>query len=346
MPAVRRRRGLTLAAALTALAAAAPAAADAATVTVTGDDGNPVAVTAAAPPTIRNMRPAVGVAFAPGDGRYTLTVTTAGGLAASQGASCRSRASGGPYSVDYAGNGAYAITVTNFAPDDFACATPLSRESFAFAIVAGTVLEQLKLPFLLREPGSFSTNVLGLRLLLNPGADSHEVRFAQNGTVGPDGAIVGNSAEASADRMTGVTQLRFANPGFYTVVARPKRFVGSGQIGAPWSAPVRVLVLAPFDVSGGLRFLDSRGPSYRVRIQLREKSARGRVSVALARGRTGGKYRSMGSARISSSGTVTKRFKAGRTGSYRLRFTYRGAGAIGGGRVTFPIRIKRQISFG
>lgn len=346
MPAVRRHRGLTLAAALTALAAATPAAADAATVTVTGDNGNPVAVPAGAPPVIRNMRPEVGVAFPPGEGRYTLAVTTGAGTAASRGTDCSPRALLGPYNVDYAGNGPYTVTVTNFAAEDFTCATPLSTERYVFGIVAGTLLEQPKLPFLLREPGSFSTNVLGLRLLLNPGADTHEVRFAPNATVGSDGGIVGNSAETQADRMTGVAQLRFPGPGFYTVVARPKRFVGSGNIGAPWSPPVRVLVVAPFDVSGSLQFLDSRGPSYRVRIQLREKSARGRVAVALARGKRGGKYRSLGSARISSAGTVTKRFRAGRAGAYRLRFTYKGAGAIGGGRVTFPIRIARRFSFG
>ena len=346
MPAVRRRHGLILAAALGAVAAAAPAAADAATVTVTGENGNPVAVTAAAPPVIRNMRPAVGVAFPPGEGRYTMTVTTAGGNAASRGASCRSRAVSGSYPVDYAGNGPYVITLTNFAANDFGCSTPQSSESYAFAIVAGTALEQPREPFLLREPGNFSTNVLALRLLLNPGADTHEVRFAPNATVGPDGAIAGNSAETTADRMTGVAQLRFPGPGVYTVVARPKRFVGSGQVAAPWSAPVRVVVVAPFDVSGGLRFLDSRGPSYSVRVQLRETSARGRVSVSLARGKRGGRYRSVGSARISRSGTITKRFRATRAGAYRLRFTYRGAGTIGGGRVTFPIRIARRISFG
>ncbi len=346
MPAVRLRRGLILSAAFTALAAAAPAGAAAASVTVTADNGNPVAVTPAAPPIIRNMTPEVGVAFPPGEGRYTLTVTTANGNAVSRGSGCSSRGALGPYRVDYAGNGGYLVTVTNFAADDFNCARPLSAERSGFGIVAGTALAQPTAPFLLREPGSFSTNVLSLPVALNPGADTHEVRFAPNATVGPDGAIVGNSTKTSADTTTGMAQLRFEAPGVYTVVARPTRFTAAGEIGAPWSKPVQVIVVAPFDVSGGLRFLDSRGPSYAVRIRLREKSARGRVSVSLARGKRGGRYRSVGSARISSSGTVTKRFRAGRAGAYRLRFTFKGTQTIGGGRVTFPIRIARRISFG
>lgn len=65
MPATCRRHGLIL---------AAPAAADAASVTVSGDDGNPVAVPAGAPPIIRNMSPSVGVGFPPGEGRFTLAV--------------------------------------------------------------------------------------------------------------------------------------------------------------------------------------------------------------------------------------------------------------------------------
>lgn len=105
---------------------------------------------------------------------------------------------------------------------------------------------------------------------------------------------------------------------------------------------MRVLVLAPFDVSGGLEFLDSRGSSHSVRIRLRETSARGRVSVTLARGSRGGKYRSVGSARISQAGTVTKRFRTSRPGVYRLRFTYAGAGTIRRPSATFPIRINRS----
>lgn len=115
-----------------------------------------------------------------------------------RGADCDPRALRGSYPVDYAGNGAYGVTVTNFDAQDFTCATPLSTEKFCFGIVAGTTVQQPTAPFLLRQRGSFDINVLGL----NPGADPHEVRFAPDATVGPDGAIVGNSAKTTADKMT------------------------------------------------------------------------------------------------------------------------------------------------
>jgi len=330
---------------LAMMALAAPAAADAASVSVTGDDGNPIAVAPGAPPTIRNMRPDVGVAFPPGDGRYKITITNAAGNAVNNATSCRSRSLLGPYTVEYTGNGAYVVTITNFAANDFNCVTPQTTETFGFFIAASTAVTA-PATHLLRAPGSFATNPLAVSVAQNPGASSLEVRFAPFATIGPDGAIAGNSTRTIADSATGVAQLRFDGPGVYTVVARPTRFSSAGEVGGPWSAPVRVVVLAPFDISGGLQFLDSRGPSYSVRIQLREKSARGRVSVALARGSRGGKYRSLGSAKISSLGTVTKRFRARRAGAYRLRFSYRGAQSILGGRAVFPIRIRRTISFG
>ncbi len=345
MPSPRTRRAVAAALALGALTAGAPAVAGAATVTVTGDDGNPVAVPAGAPPTIRNMKPDVGVAFPPGEGRYRLTVTNAAGAAVSSGADCFSRGTLGPFGVNYTGNGSYVVTVTSFARDDFKCATPQSTESFAFVIEAFTVVTQPTAPFLLRAPSSFTPSTLALPLLQNPGADTLEVRFAPNATLAPDRAIVGNSTKTSADP-NAIAQLRFQGPGVYTVVARPTRFTSAGEIGGPWSAPVKVFVAAPFDVSGGLQFLDSRGPSYSVRIKLREKSARGRVSIALARGTKGGKYRSIGSARISALATVAKRFRVTRAGTYRLRFTFKGSQTTFGGRVTYPIRITRRFTSG
>lgn len=345
MPSPRIRRSAAAALAFTALAAAAPAAASAASVTVTGDDGNPVAVPAGAPPTIRNMKPEVGVAFPPGEGRYSLSITGANGAAAALPIDCFSQTSRFPTRANYAGNGAYTVTVTNFAASDTKCATPLSTESYPFTIAASTSLAPPAGPFLLRAPRSFTTNAYSLPVALNPGADSHEVRFAADAVLGPDGGIAGNSLEAFVDP-AGAAIVRPPAPGVYTVVARPIRYSSAGEVGGPWSAPVKLVVTAPFDVSGGLQFLDSRGPSYSVRIQLREKTARGRVSIALARGTKRGKYKSLGSAKISSLGTVSKRFKVTRAAAYRLRFTFKGSTTIVGGRVTFPIRITRRITFG
>ena len=70
----------------------------------------------------------------------------------------------------------------------------------------------------------------------------------------------------------------------------------------------------------------------------------GRVSVALARGTKGGKYRSLGSVKVSHH-SVTKRFRATRAGTYRLRFKYKGNSAVAGGFEVDKIRITRRITF-
>jgi hypothetical protein len=340
----RLRLGVLAALALTA---AAPAAADAATVTVTGDDGAPVVIAAGAPPTVRNMRPEVGVAFPPAPGRYQLSVVNAAGTSVSSGVSCISRSYTSPSRVNYSGNGVYTITLVNYGEKDSSCATPLSTETYQFGIAASTALTAPPGRFLLRAPGSFATNVLPLPVALNPGADSHEVRFAPDATLGPDGAIAGPSKETSPDSTTGLAPLRFDGPGVYTVVARATRFSSIGELGSPWSAPVRVVAVAPFDASGGLQLVDSRGPSYSVRLQLREKSARGHVTVALARGTKRGTFHTLGRrVSISSLGTVTKRFRVTHAAAYRLRFTYKGSTTILGGRLTFPIRITRGFVSG
>jgi hypothetical protein len=346
VPTPRIRRATTALLALGAVAAAAPAMASAAaTVTVTGDTGAPVPVPAGAPPTVRNMSPEMVVAFPPGGGKFKLTVTAPNGTAASSGRTCSFKTSKATEFISYSGNGAYTATVTNYGDDDSACATPLGTETYAFVVGASTSVTPPPGTFLLRSPGSFSTGVLALPVAINPGASSTEVRFGPNAQLAPDGGILSASTLTYADHATGQAQLRFPGPGVYTVVARPTRSSGAG----PWSPPIQVVVAAPFDVSGGLLFLDSRGPSYSVRIRLREASARGRVSIAIARRdskKRYGKYRSLGSARISSRSEVSKRFKVGKAGTYRLRFSYKGTQTIAGGRITFPIRITRRITFG
>lgn len=341
MPSPRIRRSAAVVAALGTLAAAAPAVAGAATASVTGDDGNPVNVPAGAPPTIRNMSPQVGVAFPPGDGRYSLQVTNAAGAAASSGTTCFRTTSLFPERVNYSGNGAYTINVTTYGADDSACAKPLATERFVFVIGASTSITPPAGPHLLRAAGSFVTNPLMLAVNLNPGATNHEVRFAKNATLAPDGSIVGATGQAFVDSTTGMARASFDGPGVYTFVARPTRYASAGEVGGPWSPPVQVVVRAPFDFKPGIDFTDSRGPSYRVRATLREASARGRVRISLARGTKGGKYRSLGTAKISSRGTITKRFTARKTGKYRLRFTYRGSQTIAAGSGTIVIEVRR-----
>ena len=57
---------------------------------------------------------------------------------------------------------------------------------------------------------------------LNPGADSYEVKYAANATVGPDGGIVGETESAFVDRSTGQARVTFSKPGRYTFVIRDR----------------------------------------------------------------------------------------------------------------------------
>jgi hypothetical protein len=333
------RRALLAAAAITATAAGA-APAHAATVTVTGDDGNPVALAQGAPAQIRQMSPTVGIAFPPAPGRFSLAITGPDGAAVASPLTCFTNSSF-TRSVEYRGNGAYTVGVANYASDDRTCARPVSTEVYTFAIGAGVALAQPAARFLIRAPNSFSRNTLNLPVAVNPGAGTHELRYAAGGVIGPDGAISGPSDTAFVNPTTGTAGLTFRDPGTYTAVARAAR----GQWFTPWSPPVRIQAVVPFDLQS-VTFPDARGPSYRLRGTIREKAIRGRVNLAIARGTKRGKYRSLGSVRISSKGTFTKRFRQRRTGTYRLRVRYKGSSLAAGGTVVGRIRITRRVAFG
>jgi hypothetical protein len=108
---------------------------------------------------------------------------------------------------------------------------------------------------------------------------------------------------------------------------------------------VTVSVVAPFDLER-VSFPDSRGPSYKLRGQVRERVARGKVTISIARGKKKGKFHRIGKAKINSKGRFTKRFTVRRTGTYRLRYTYKGSSLVAGGRVTEQVRISRRVFFG
>ena len=109
------------------------------------------------------------------------------------------------------------------------------------------------------------------------------------------------------------------SPGRWLIVARAK----AGDFFTPWSAPVNVTAIAPFDLER-TSFPDSRGPSYKVRGQVRERARPRQGHVSIARGKKKGKFRRIGKAKINSKGRFTKRFKVRKTGRYRLRYTLQG----------------------
>jgi hypothetical protein len=324
------------------VAGAFPAAAGAVALTVTGDNGAPTPITPGL--TIRNMDPDVGIGLAAGENaRYSATFVGPDGVAAASPVSCFSI--GTNRNIDFRGNGVYTVAIQGFAANDFSCRTPVGAPtSYAFTIGAGTALTAPAGRVLIREANSFTRKPVVLPIALNPGALTHEIRYAANGVVGPDGAISGASDSTSADRTTGTTQLSLTKPGRYVVVARAQGFSSStGQFFTPWSPPVVVNAVAPFDI-GSSRVLDSRGPSYRISVKLREESARGRVSIAYRRG-SRGRFRSLGSSRLSSKGSFTKRFTIGRAGTYQMRFRFRGSSTVASGTVVQRFRISRRVVF-
>jgi hypothetical protein len=336
----RRVRLVAAGTAAIAILAAVPGTAGAVGATVTGDDGNPVPFNGE--PSIRNMSPKVALQLAGNEKAYSATFTGPDGLGTSAPIDCYTIPVN--RSQDYRGNGAYTITVQAFS--DTRCKTPVGgQQIYRYSINASVALTGPATRVLIRQPNSYVTQPVTLPFAGNPGALGNEIRYAANAVVGPDGAITGPSAEGFVDTATNTVPLRLTTPGRYTVVARAKGFsTASGQFFSPWTAPVVVDAVAPFDVQRSST-LDARGPRYQVRIQFAEPSIRGRVNIAIARGSKRGRYRSYGTAKISSKATITKRFTLRRTGTYRLRLRYKGSATVAGGSVVTKFRVSRRFAF-
>jgi hypothetical protein len=324
-------------AAITA-ALALPAAAPAATVTITGDTGTPVTLTAGAPAAIRHMHPDVNVALAAPEKSFSLSV--AGPVAAA--ASPRTCGTSNiPWGVDYQGNGTYTVNVTTYT--DTSCKQGAKPASYPVTIGGSVALQAPPGPVLTRQPNSFVTNTVQVPVGLNPGALTHELRVALNGVIGPDGGISGPSKEVFADTATGTAAVRLDAPGTYVMVGRATGYTGgAGQFFTPWSAPITIKALAPFDMASAPRCTDCRGPRYKIRGELREKSARGKVTIKIARGGKGGKFRSIGKAKLKG-GVFSKKLTLRRPGVYRAKYIFKGSATTAAGSVTVKFRVTRRF---
>lgn len=338
MPAHRSAQ-LAVATATAALLAAATApAALAASATVTGADGSPVPLSPTSVARIGTLAPVVDVAQTAGGGRYAVTVTDPAGNAAAAPTACEDPARPTRTGLPYRGNGVYTVSVTSFLPTDVTCQTPIGPpEGFRFEIAGGVTVNR-RSPFVLRAPGSTRLAPLALPVALAPGADRHEVRWSRSLRIARDGTVKGRTQRGEVNAAAGAATLTFARPGVYTVVARALR----NGIGTPWSKPVRVRVLAPFDLQS-VRYTDRSGPDFRMVGQVRERSARGRVTVAIARGARGGRFTPIGTARLSGSATFTAGFTAIRAGAYRLRFSYDGSRSVARGQAQITVRVGTAI---
>jgi hypothetical protein len=284
------------------------------------------------------MHPDVNVALGGTERAFALTV--AGPVAAA--ASPRNCGTTNiPWGVDYQGNGTYTITVTTYT--NTTCTAGAKAASYPVVINAGVSLTAPPGPVLTRQPNSFVTNTLQIPVALNPGALTHDLRVALGGVLAPDGSISGPSKQVFADTTTGTAAVRLDAPGTYLMVGRATGYTGAaGQFFSPWSAPITFRAYAPFDFAGAPTFPDRRGPRYKLRVQLREKSARGKVTIKLARGNKGGRFRSIGKARIRG-GVFKKKFTLHRPGVYRARFVFKGSATTAPGTVTTKFRITRRF---
>jgi hypothetical protein len=330
---------------MAALAAAsvAPSVASAAvSVTVTGDDGNPIAL--GGPINMRNMNPQLGVTAGTTD-RYTLTVVGPTGTKVASSIDCLLGFNTSGRSVDYVGNGVYTVTVTTYPSGNTACNTPTGTQTLSFTITASTALGQPTTAVLTRKAGSVIPNTVNLPIDLNPGALSTEAWVARNVTPNPDGSLPGTPVQIFPDSTTKTVPVRLdQGPGLYVVAAHAKSFTGSfnPQTFGPWATPATIRAFAPFDTQK-FTWTDTRGPSYRFSAVIRATGATGRVSIGIRRG-SKGRFRSHGKVRIRHH-RISKRLSLPRTGTYQLRLGYGGNSTVASGSEVRSFRITRRISF-
>jgi hypothetical protein len=334
--------GRFLATAIVAAALCGPATANAAvSATVTGDDGNPAALTPGVPLPIRNMDLKAIGHVDPADAKgFILKVVGPDGVAATTDSFCQDT----KYSientryVDYRGNGTYSFVVSLFADAD--CKTGQKDVNYAWTVNAGVAISPPAPTMLIRQPNSFTTITQLFNFAGNPGATGYDIKYAKGATVLPDGSLSSPALkDGFVDSATGKVQLIGARePGTYTVVARAH----NGSYNTPWTAPVNFNLIAPFDLSSR-SFPDPRGPSYQVRAVVGEPSAAGsRVTVAVAKGKKGKHFRTLGKPKVNSKGAITLRFRL-KLGTYRMRYSFKGSSTVARGTVYDVVRIKRVL---
>jgi hypothetical protein len=333
-----------MALALAVMVLAAPASAQAAvTGTVTGDDGNPVALTAGTPLSLRNMDVTAVSRVEAGDaGSFKAVALDPAGVPAESGTTfCWNTrfTNEDRHLVSYRGNGTYTLQISLFNDTD--CKTPKSTVNLTWTVGAAVALVAPPGPLFTRAADSFSTAIQQLDFTQNPGAGTYEIKFAKGGVVQADGSISSPALkDGFLNRGTGKVEIIGASePGDYVVVARAK----SGDYFTAWSAPITLRLMAPFDFVTR-SFPDQRGPRYSVRGTVRETSAAGsRVTVSAAKGKNGKKFRRLGRARINSKGVFKLNFTIRQRGTYRLRYSFGGNATVARGTIYEVIRIRRVL---
>jgi hypothetical protein len=319
----------------------APGAASAAVgLSISGDDGNPIALGSTI--NMRNMNPLLGISSTSAD-FFNLSVTGPNGAKVASDLSCFSAYNTSQKPVDYVGNGTYTVVLTTFTNNT--CTAGASARSLPFTITASTALGQPQTAVLTRKAGSVVPNTVNIPIDLNPGALSTEAFVERNVAANPDGSLPGTPEQLFPDPTTKTVAVRLdKGPGFYVVAAHAKGYTGgfNPQAFGPWATPVAIHAFAPFDTQK-FSWTDTRGPSYRFSAVIRATGATGTVTVGIRRG-SKGKFRSYGKTKIRKH-RVSKRVRLPRTGSYQMRLGYKGNSTVAGGSEVRSFRITRRISF-
>jgi len=337
----RGRKALLAVSAAVAAAAIAPVAANAAVgVTVTGDDGAPVALGGTL--NIRNMSPQLGITATAATDRWSVSATGPNGAIVASDSGCAEGVTTATRYVDYVGNGTYTVLLKTYAAD---CTTVTATQALPFTITASTAITPPPGPALTRQPGTVIVNTVTLPIDLNPGALSTDAFVERNVVPNADGSLPGAPVQVFPDTTAKTIAVRLdQGPGVYAVAAHAKGYTGSmnPQAFGPWATPVGIRAYAPFDLQK-FTWTDQRGPSYRFSAVIRATGASGRVNVAIGRG-TKGKYRSLGTAKISRH-RFSKRFRLSSRGTYRIRFKYKGNATVAGGFEVRKFQITRRVFF-
>lgn len=351
VPAVLGSTALTYRSVATALVGvgvlALPASAGAKfSVALTADGSGTQALTASGL-TIGDPSPRISVAKPAGVQGFNLSIQGPDGGDPLTYADCKAEPVAG-VPVSYRGNGDYVVKVT---PVDVAngC-VPGAPEFYRFRVVAGAAIVPPSPVLLSRHAEADNQLAHPFRVSFPLGA-TPEVTVARGAVnVGPDGKIPGASdlllGTANADRRTGAANLAFPSRGTYSVFSRARI---AGRRFTPWSPPTVVRVVDPFEIRR-VRFLDRRGPSYRIAAWARDKKlGRVRVRIYLARGSRqktknptkAREYRRIATVKVKKKGRFTKRFRTHRRGLYRLRLVYEGSHWFAPGDSVTKIRFPR-----
>ena len=344
-----RTRSSLAAVASAASLLALPAAASAVSVTVTDDAGQPAALTEGSALPIRNMSPVIAPTFGASEKRYTLDMSDPAGKSDPLNVRCAKTADTDPTrAVTYTGNGTYTLKFTTFPnEDDVYCEQGAQTQTFAFTVNALTRLTPPATTLLYRSSGlGFKDPVFTYEL--NPGAQSYRLVYAYSAILSPSNEIIGEYKSDDYREIgvgtppTGSVAVNFKHAGVVTMVAR-----ATGPSGeSPFSAPIVLTIVSPFDFGDTPGLRDAKGPRYSAGGKVSEPLAAGSVlSMHMAKGK--GRFKKVATSRIAADGGFLFKFKQKRKGSYRVRYQYAGSRFMTAGVWAGKFVIKsRSVSLG